>query len=120
MRTGAIHQLFSEINGIPTYIETVQSTGTAATSNTLPRGARLLVQADAACYIRVGATTEVGIDGVAVTAVSSTNGLKLAADEKFFLCLNEDNFPKQGIAAILKIQVISVSGTVNLKVFRLD
>lgn len=129
MRTGAIHQLFSEINGVPTYVETVQSTGAAATSTgyatsagsgTTAKGLRLLLQPDAVCYIKVGAVGDVGLDGIAVTAVTSANGMKIAADEKFFLCLPEDNFPRQGITGLTKIQVISASGTANLKVFRLD
>lgn len=128
MRTGSIHQLFSEINGVPTYVETVTSNGSAATSSGKAnaagtgsaKGLRLLVQPDAACYIKVGATTETGVDGAAVPTVTAANGLKLAADEKFFLCLTEDNFPTQGLVGMTKIQVISASGTANLKIFRLD
>lgn len=120
MRHGGTHQLFSEINGVPTYVETLQSTGAAATSSALRKGGRYMVQSDAAVYLKLGSTSDVGNDGVAITAVTAANGLKLAADEKFYFNFPDQNLPIPNLAGYAKIQSISVTGTTNLKIFRMD
>jgi hypothetical protein len=92
------------LNGSPTYLGTVTSTGASATNAstatpfTLTRGSLLLLQADATVYVVSGAS------------VSSSNGVKVAADEKFYLLLTSEQ---------TTLAVISASGTANVKVFRL-
>jgi hypothetical protein len=65
-------------------------------------GKLLLLQPDAACYVKFGTTN--------ATTVTSSNGLKLAADQFYYV-----NVPSNyGWVAAL-----AVSGTANVKVFEL-
>lgn len=64
-------------------------------------GMWLLVQPDAACYVRAVTTT--------TGTVSSSNGVKLEADEKYEILMRSDD---------IALAVVSVSGTTNAKVFR--
>lgn len=49
---------------------------------------------------------------------SAANGVKLAADEKFFITLANDDSANE-VNGEFAIQWMSVSGTTNLKVWRL-
>lgn len=112
MRALDINKAFEEINGSPQYDSTIQSTGTSARNGTaFTKGQRVLVQPDAACYVRPG-------DGT--ITVSSSNGVYLDANEKFYMCLKADLSARSTDAGETHIAVISVSGTVNLKVFKME
>jgi len=103
-----ISQQFEQINGSPQYIGTIQSTGANVISNItslIRPGDRLLLQPDAVGYFH-------GADSPSTPTVtnSSTTGVKLASDEKAYICLRSEE---------THLQWISASGTTNLKVFRL-
>ena len=100
------HDLLKALNGHPTYVGTITSTGSdttnanTATPFTLEAGGLYLLQANAALYFLPGST-----------AVTANNGIKLAADgDMFYLLLDKDT---------TTLRAISASGTTNLKVFRL-
>lgn len=91
------------------YVGTITSTGTSVTNGTtsstfatsgLEKRAKVSVQCDAAAYVRTVATS--------ATAVTSSNGVKLAADQLYDIDLSTDR---------LFIAVISVSGTANCRVY---
>ncbi len=93
-RGGGIAQQIEQLNGSHEYLGTIQSTGTNVISNLtsqIVKGGRYLVQADAPGYINPGnhATTPV----VPNVTNSAVNGLKLAADEKYLICLAQDDAP---------------------------
>lgn len=112
MRNIDVNKAFEEINGSPQYDSTIQSTGTSAKNGTaFTEGARLLLQPDAACYIRPGTST---------ITVSSSNGVYLDANEKYYLCLKKDKAALGDSSGEEYVAVISVSGTVNVKVFRME
>lgn len=112
MRDLDVNKAFDEINGSPQYDSTIQSTGTSARNSTaFTKGQRVMVQPDAACYVRTGTS--------AIT-VSSSNGVYLDANEKFYVCLKADGAGPSNANGETHIAVISVSGTVNLKVFRME
>ena len=108
----SIAQQFEAINGSPYYLGTIQSTGTNVVStlaSAIKAGDRLMVQADAQGYVlpsNAGANSPIN---PSVTN-SATTGVKMAADEKLYLCLRDD---ESGL------QWISGSGTTNLKVWRM-
>jgi hypothetical protein len=109
-------QHFEKINGSPQYLGTIQSTGTNVISNlagAIQKGFRLLVQADATGYV-------LGSDNATTPTVtnSATTGVKISADEKFYLCLEADSRPSSSDGEGW-LQWISGSGTTNLKVWRL-
>lgn len=110
---------FEKINGAPQYLGTIQSTGTNVISNlsgAIQKGYRLMVQPDAPGYIMPSnhATTPVAPD----VTQTSANGVKLAADEKYYIGLTGDsNYGSDDGDDYL--QWLSVSGTTNLKVWRM-
>ena len=115
-----IHQQFEQINGSPAYLGTIQSTGTNVISNlsgAIVKGMRLMVQPDAAGYV-LGANHATTPFAPCVTQTAA-NGVKVAADEKFYLCLDDDDNKQHNINGESFLQWISVSGTTNLKVFQL-
>jgi hypothetical protein len=75
-----------------------------------------MVQPDATGYINPGnhATTPVAPN----VTNSATNGVKLSADEKYYLCLAPNDGPSS-LNGEAFVQWISASGTTNLKVWRL-
>lgn len=111
-----INKNFERINGSPQYLGTIQSTGSNVISNlssAIQKGMRLMVQPDATGYILPSdsATTP-------TTTNSSTTGVKIAGDEKYYLCLKDDASYSQ-LNGEGWLQWISSSGTTNLKVWRL-
>ena len=91
-RGGGIAQQFEGINGSPQYLGTIQSTGAnviSSLSGVITKGVRLMVQPDAAGYINPGnhATTPFAPN----VTNSAVNGVKLSADEKYYLCLAADD-----------------------------
>lgn len=107
MRGLGTHQILQELNGSPQYVETVAATTSSGTSTLLRAGDRLMLQSDAAVFLKPGAS---GV--VAVVA----QGVGLDPGEKYFLCL------QGGPAASAtedRIAFITASGTANVKIFRL-
>lgn len=112
-----VHEQMQRINGSPQYLGTIQSTGTNVISNlssSIQKGYRLLLQPDAAGYV-------LGADNSTTpsTINSSTTGVKLSADEKFYLTLQADGKPGNSQLGQGYLQWISASGTSKLKVWRL-
>jgi hypothetical protein len=114
-----VHQIMEQLNGSPQYLGTIQSTGANVISNlsgAIRPGDRLLVQPDASGFI-------LGADNATTptTVNSATTGLRIDALEKFYITLSDINTPARGglIADESWLQWISVSGTTNLKVWRL-
>lgn len=107
------HHLNAALYGDPVYIGTIVATAAPAdNANTSSpfcdsgerlRGKMLLLQPDVACYVRQNAVVNGG--------VTSTNGVKLAADQLF---LTNMRGSKGYLAAV------AVSGTVNLRVFEMN
>lgn len=96
------------LNGTPTYLGTITATTTknnnsTASPFTIPLGQFVLVQCDAATYVLPGTTT-----GATVT---TSNGVKIIADEKYYLMLTLDQ---------AYLAALAVTGTVNCKVWRMD
>ena len=114
----AVAQIMEQLNGSPQYLGTIQSTGSnviSSLSSVIKPGDRLLVQPDAAGYILAADASS----SPTVTN-SSSNGVKLAADEKFYITLATNQTPnKINTADEGWLQWISGSGTANLKVWRL-
>lgn len=104
--------LDAAIYGDPVYIGTIVATTTKNNHDTAVafnntgealKGMLLLVQPDAACYIRQ-------VDTNAGT-VTTTNGVKIAADQLFPVNMRSN---KGWVACV------PVSGTVNLRVFQMN
>lgn len=105
--------LGAAIYGDPVYLGTIAATTTSKNNHSTGtafnntgealKGKLLLVQPDVACYVRQVSAN----DGTA----SSTNGVKLAADQIFYLSMRST---KGWLACV------SVSGTVNLRVFEMN
>lgn len=100
------------LNGSHAFLGTIVATTTKNNHDTASafnntgqalKGMTLLLQSDTACYVLAGETN--------TAAVTTTNGLKLEANEKYVLTMTRD----QGWLAAL-----AVSGTSNVKVWRLD
>lgn len=105
------HGLYEAINGSHSFLGLIVATTTKNNHDTATpftntgdglAGKVLLVQPDAACYILAGTAN--------TAAVTTANGLKLAADQTYVLVMGAT----QGWLACL-----SVSGTANLKVWEL-
>jgi hypothetical protein len=113
MNPSSVNQVLGELNGSPRYVGTI--TGAAATasnlSGTIAPGRQLLVQADVDCYILGG---ESGTPNI-----TTANGLRLAANQTFYLRLRAPEFGR-GLVGETHLQVLPVSGTVNLKVFVME
>ena len=96
------------------YLGTLQSTGTAVTNAStgtpfvIPKGAKILVQADAAGYFLGDAST-----------VSSSTGVKIAADGTYTMSCGRITTTSVSSATSSIVSWISGSGTTNLKVFEL-
>jgi hypothetical protein len=109
---GADDRFLKTLNGTPVYLGTIVSTTTKNNHDTASafnntgvalKNMTLLVQSDAAAYIRAGTANSV--------TVTSANGLLLEANEKYVLKMTGDySF----------LAALSVSGsTANIKVFQL-
>lgn len=95
------------LNGSPQFLGVIVATTTknnadTAVPFTIPGGAVILIQSDTACYVRA-ATAATG-------TVTTANGVLIAANEKFTVCLH----PEESWVAAL-----AVAGTSNVKVFQL-
>lgn len=105
-RALGLNQLMRALNGDLRHLGVIQSTGTSATNSstgtpfTVTPGWVLVVQPDAAGHLLCVA---------AGGAVTTTTGLKLAADEKFYVQVTEDR---------PLLAWISASGNANLRVMR--
>jgi len=105
--------LGAAIYGDPVYLGTIAATTTSKNNHDTGtpfndtdealKGKLLLVQPDVACYVRQ-ADTNAG-------TASSTNGVKLAADQLFYVSMRSN---KGWLACV------SVSGSVNLRVFEMN
>lgn len=94
---------------------TVQSTGTTAnsTSCSIPFGAPLAVQCDAAACVRAVLST--GTATVTCTAGQSNTGVKVSAGQLYDVPMQWNGGTNAN--DVDEIAVISVSGTVNCEVF---
>lgn len=97
-----------------TYLGTIVSSGASTTNLTtatpfkLQAKTKASIQCDAAVYVAEGSVDA----GTAIT-VTSSNGLKLAADALFDIALG-----MAGVATNYQIAIIPVSGSANCKVFQ--
>lgn len=99
-------QFVVTLNGSPTYVGTIQSTGTTTTTlsaGALTPGRTYLLQADAKAYF-APQTSSAG-------TVTTANGTLIGADGSFVVCLKNTQ---------THIAVISATGTANVKVFLLE
>lgn len=100
-----------ELNGDPTLLGTLTSTGSAVTEAstavpfTIPKGKVLLLQVDAAGYFITS-----GAPDSAATTVTATNGIYLAANERYVLGLRDER---------ASLSWISATGTAKCRVFQL-
>lgn len=109
-------QLLLLLNGQPSKIGTLTSTGTGvtnattATTFTLSAGWVLLFQCDAAAHIMAGSTIADG-GTVSTTLTSASYGYKLVnAGDTFFMVLD---------SSTTTVSMISASGTANCAVWRM-
>jgi hypothetical protein len=120
-RASTMASKFGMVNGCPSYLGTISATTTAASFTTsLTPDCVVFVQPDADCYILVGAAASRLQDGSTVPTVTSSNGVKILADEKYFIALPDlDN--SYGIAGQITpaIQAITSSGAASVRVFKL-
>ena len=115
-----IDKSFEQMNGSPEYLGTIQSTGTNVISNlsgAITKGMRLMVQPDAVGYISPANHDTTPVAPNVTNAIA--NGVKLAADQKYYIGLAADDNVANGINGQSYIQWISGSGTTNLKVWRM-
>lgn len=98
------------VNGTPRYLGTIAANTTTNNHDTASpfnntgmalKGKVLLLQSDAACHVACGTTNAV--------TVTTSNGVKLAADERVLIHMNEDD----------GYGWIAVVGAANVKVFEL-
>ena len=113
MNPASVSQVLGELNGSPRYIGTINTAVAASSnfSNAIGPGEQLLVQADASCYV---------LGGTSGTAdVTAANGVLLQSGQTFYLRLRT---PRASLSILPEthIQVIPVSGTVNLKVWAME
>jgi hypothetical protein len=103
--------LADALNGSPTHLGTIVATTTKNNHDTASafnntgdalKGKLLMLQPDAACYVLAGTTN--------AATVTTTNGVKLAADERVLIRMREN----QGWLAC-----VSVTGTTNCRVWEL-
>lgn len=109
-------QILQQLNGSPQYLGTIQSTGSNVISDItalIKKGDRLMVQPDAPGYI-LGANAS----SSPLVTNSATTGVKLQADEKYYICLMDDSSAGSDDGEDY-VQWISATGTTNLKVWRL-
>lgn len=91
-----------DLLGTITATTTAKGQTTTAVPFTIPSGARIVIQPDAACYVSLNADP--------ATLVTSSTGLKLDLDEKLEISTGQRlRYPS----------ICSVTGTVNAKVFLL-
>jgi hypothetical protein len=109
-RPAEIAVVTKALNGSPQYLGTIVATTTKNNHDTASPfndgtlgGVCLCVQPDAACYILAGTAN--------TATVTSSNGVKLGADERLYLWLKDS----EGWLAC-----VSVSGTTNLKVWKME
>ena len=100
--------LLAALNGSPTYVGTISSSGSHAdnadgTPFDLPQGAVVMLVADAAGYFIPMAT--------AAGTVTTSNGVPLSASSPFYFRIRESK---------PFLRWISASGTAALRVFRMD
>lgn len=96
------------LNGSPAYLGTIVATTTKNNSDTaapfaIEAGQFILVQCDVAAYVLPGTST--------AAAATTANGVKVAADEKFYILLR---------AGQSYLAIISASGTATCKVWGLS
>lgn len=109
----SFHQVARRQSGSPEYLGTITATTTAQTNGTTAvpfkyvagdtlAGEYILIQADAACYVLPGTTS--------AFAVTASNGVELSAKERIdFVMVTSEGY----------LSVKAVTGTVNLRVWRL-
>lgn len=111
-RLGNISQSYEAVNGTHTFLGTIIATTTKNNNDTATpfnnsgealKGKVLLLQPDAACYILPGT--------LSTTTVTTTNGLKVGADQTYVIIMGAG----YGFLACL-----AVTGTANLKVWELS
>lgn len=109
-------QLLLLLNGQPSKLGTLTSTGTGvtnattATTFTIPAGSVLLFQCDAAVNVMAGSTVADG-GTVSTTITSSSYGYKIVnAGDPLFMVLDEFT---------TTVSMISASGTANCSVWRM-
>lgn len=99
-RTISPNQLLRALNGAPRYVGSISLSTTAATLQ-VTAGRLYLVQPSADAYLSP-ATTSAGAvrkqDGTSAT-ITSTLGVKVAADEKFYVLAGDDDGYLAGILA---------------------
>lgn len=97
------------LNGSPSFLGTVTATTVKDNSNTsstftITGGSLLMVQCDAASYLLTASSA-------AAATLTSTNGVRVEAYEKFYLMLlNKEQW----------LQALAVTGTINCKVWRMQ
>lgn len=101
-------KLVAVINGSPRYLGTIVATtakdnSSTASAFTISAGSTILLQSDTACYVLAGTSAD-----QTQPTVSATNGVYLAALEKYQFIL-----PR----ATALVQAIAVTGTSNVKVW---
>ncbi len=106
-RNSALNDTIRLLNGVPTFLGTIIATTTKNQADTaspfvIPAGQFLLVQCDAATYL---------LPGVSAATVTTANGVKVIADEKYYIMLKSGQY---------SLAALAVTGTVNCKVWRLD
>jgi hypothetical protein len=115
----SVERIMEQLNGSPQYLGTIAVTTANSISNlsgAIRPGDRLLLIADAACYVLAGDSAT-----VPSTVLTASNGVVLAASEKFYMTLSDGaNTPgKYNTKDEAWVQAITASGTANLRVFRL-
>ena len=96
------------------YLGTITSTGSSVNAGStsspfsIPTGAKLTVQCDATTYLNTDTKT----------AVTSSNGVKLSADQAWQTSTGYQTVTNDGGVPSSIVNVISSSGTVNCKVFQ--
>lgn len=108
LRTAGETDLIRGLNGSPVYLGRISATTSAknnadTTAFTIPAGSLLLIIPSAAVKV-LG-------DANATEDITTTNGVPLAASEKFYLLLRSDQ---------AFLQAITASGTSDVDVWRLE
>lgn len=109
-RAQPTHRLMSALNGSPQYQESISAgaVSTARNATAFSGGEMIMLQSDVDFYVRAG---------TAATEVTSANGVKVAADEKFVLILRDGD--RDSALKETHLACLSTSGTATIKVFKL-
>jgi len=112
-RTGIdINRAFAAVNGSPVFNQTV-AYGASTASTALTPGKMYIVQPTTDCYIRTGG------GNTGISSVSSANGMFIAANEKFYLTLYDDEGRGNGGIFEDKIYAIQSSAAGSLLIHEL-